>query len=521
MIKRYTDEQVDYVKWLVKDKGIQVTPATRQMCEKFNIMFNDTVGRAFRSKMQKMGVTKNVKVIEDTTTFKKAQKKKFDKRRKKFIITWAQNGTPVHEEFFSNLLAYADFHKAGLHIQAGRYKNPTSVFTDAKHEEWVDDVMPYLDANRHNIHPHLQLLSDVKISPTAATPLSGLNGISDLETCVVGHPRQHLKSLPVLDGYPNKLLVSTGACTIENYTDSKAGAKGVFHHIIGAVMVELDGDDFHIRHIEADNNGNFYDLFYKVCDGEVFDNEDGAEFAVLGDLHLTQEDEEALHTATSLLDIMKPSTTIIHDIFDASTVSHHDRRDPFIMLQKEKEGSLNLEAELQYMYDWLEENKKYNLVITRGNHEDMLDRWLKQTDWRKDYNKFEYFKYGSILAEGKAHKGLVPFLIDEKFQGEVRTLGINDSYRVLDWELALHGHVGSSGSRGSHTQFKSLNTKNVTAHGHHPHKEDGHVSVGTLTKLRLGYNNGLSNWMHGLGLGYSNGKVQLVNIIKGKYTTFK
>jgi len=116
---------------------------------------------------------------------------------------------------------------------------------------------------------------------------------------------------------------------------------------------------------------------------------------------------------------------------------------------------------------------------------------------------------------------LVPFLIDEKFQGEVRTLGINDSYRVLDWELALHGHVGSSGSRGSHTQFKSLNTKNVTAHGHHPHKEDGHVSVGTLTKLRLGYNNGLSNWMHGLGLGYSNGKVQLVNIIKGKYTTFK
>lgn len=523
MARKYTKEQIDFVTELVtrKENPLKVTPASKEMCQHFGLEYDETIGRSFRARLQKKGITKNVKVIEESKSFKRARKKSFDKRRKKFLITWAQNATPVHKGFFNNLKAYAAFHKAGLHIVAGRYRNPTSVFTDAKHEEWVEEVLPYLDANRHNIHPHLQVLSDLKISPTASTPLSGLNGISALETCIVGHPRQHLKSLPVLDGYPNKLLLSTGACTIENYTDSKSGAKGAFNHVIGAVMVELDGEDFHVRHISADEEGNFYDLFYKIVDGEVLDNTDGATFAVLGDIHLTEEDEEALSTAISLLDLMKPSHTILHDLFTASSVSAHDRKNPFIMLQKERDGELVLEDEIAYMMDWLEKHKQYNLVVSRGNHDDMLDRWLINTDWRKDYNKFEYFKYGSILAENKAPKGIIPYLIDERFGGEVLTLGLNEGYRVLDWELSLHGQNGASGSRGSHTQFKNLNTKNVTAHGHHPHREDFHIAVGTLTKLRLGYNTSLSNWMHGLALGYPDGKVQLINIINGRYTTFK
>lgn len=521
MIKKtkYTKEQVDFVKHLV-EKGEKVTPSARKMCEHFGIIYKEGIGRLMREKMQKMAVTTNVRVIEDSPLFKKAKKKKFDKRRTKFLVTWAQNATPVHEEFFKNIVAYAEHIKAGLHIVSGRYKNPTSVFTDAKHEEWVDEVIPYLDANRHNLHSHLQVLSDLKISPTASTPLSGLNGITELESCIVGHPRQHLKSLPVLDGYCNKLLMSTGACTIENYTDSKSGKKGEFHHSVGAIIIELDGEDFHLRHISADEDGNFYDLIYKVKDGQVIENTEGAEFAVLGDLHLQYEDTDALTSALSLLDVMKPSHVVCHDIFNGHSISHHERRNPFILMQRELDGSWNLDHEIDYMMEWLDKNKHRNLIIARGNHEDHLDQWLVNSDWRKDNNKYQYFKYGSILAENKAPKGIIPYLIDERYKGEIKTLGLDESYRVLGWELSIHGHVGASGSRGSHTQYKNLNTKNVTAHGHHPHKEDGHVSVGTLTQLRLGYNKGLSNWIHGLVLGYPNGKVQIINIINNKYTTF-
>jgi hypothetical protein len=520
MSKKYTAEQTNYVIDLVQE-GMKVTPATKLMCEEFNLKYTESVGRNFRDKLQRKGITDNVRVIEDSKIFKKARKKQFDKRKKKFLITWAQNATPVHKGFFTNLEAYAKFHKAGIHVVLGRYRNPTSIFTDARHEEWADEVLPYADANRHNIHPYLQVLSDLKISPTASTPLSGLNGITGLESCVVGHPRQHLSSLPVLDGYPHKLLLSTGACTIENYTDSKSGAKGSFHHSLGFVMVELDGNDFHIRQVSADDNGNFYDLFYKVKDGEVEENRDGADFAVLGDLHLTEEDDVALSTALELLEIMQPNHTIVHDVFSGVSISHHDKRDPFKLMQKELNGTWELDKEIDYMMNWLEENKKFNLVIVKSNHDEWLDRWLKESDWRKETNKFQYFKYGMLLAENKAPKGIIPYLIDERFLGEVKTLGYNESFRINEWELSLHGDIGSGGSRGGHTQFKNLNTKNITAHTHHPHRIDGHVCVGTLTKLRLSYNAGLSNWMHNLALGYPDGKVQLINIINGKYTTFK
>jgi len=347
-------------------------------------------------------------------------------------------------------------------------------------------------------------------------PLSGLNSITDLESCIIGHPRQHLKSLPVLDGYPNKLLLSTGACTVPNYTDSKAGKKGEFHHVLGFILVELDGEHFHIRQVSADKDGNFYDLFHKVQDGEVKINDDGCEFAVLGDLHLGEEDEAAHKATFSLLDKMKPKYTFLHDIFDGASVNHHEETNPFKLLERERNGTNSLKGELSYMIEWMKSKLQYNLVVVRSNHDDFLDRWLMRADWRAAPHKMQYLHYAKILADGLAPNGIVPYVINEAFGDAVITLGINESFRLLDWELAMHGHLGSGGSRGSHTQFKNMNTKNITAHVHHPHSEDGHKSVGTLTKKRMSYNKGLSNWMHTNALGYKDGHVQLIHIISGK-----
>jgi hypothetical protein len=50
-----------------------------------------------------------------------------------------------------------------LYVIAGRYKNPTSVFTDKDFDSWDDKVVPYLDANRHDIHKYVSVMSDLKI----------------------------------------------------------------------------------------------------------------------------------------------------------------------------------------------------------------------------------------------------------------------------------------------------------------------------------------------------------------------
>jgi hypothetical protein len=334
----------------------------------------------------------------------------------------------------------------------------------------------------------------------------------------VGHPRSHLKFLPVLEGYPNKLLLTTGAITLENYTDTKIGKASEFNHQIGCVIVELDGDIFHIRQIIAEKNGNFYDLDNRLINGTVHSN-NKIEVAILGDIHLTAEDKENVDVSFEMLKKFNPKHVILHDIADMSSISHHEKRNPFQLLRREQDGSNSLQKELDYMRNWFKNRPKYNYIVPSANHNDFIDRWLQNDDWRKEGNKALYLKYANITAEGLAPKGIIAYILESEFD-HIKCLGVDESYSVLEWELSLHGDRGASGSRGSAIQFKNLNVKNVTAHTHSASKMDGHCCVGTLTKLRMGYNLGMSAWNPSNVVIYPNGKAQHVHITRGRYTTF-
>lgn len=517
---KYTKQHFNFVAKLVK-KGVSVTESTRQMAKEFGMEYSETMGRKFREKMQKAGITENVNTLEDTPEFKKARKRKLDKTKQRFIFTWAQNDTDIHIPFLENIEAYAEFLDASVHIIAGRYKNPNSIKASKQlknTEVWHPKVQPYLDANRHNVHKYLTVLSDIKTQPTASTPLTGFNGIAGSNSTILGHPRIHLKTLPVLEGYPHKMLMTTGAVSVPNYTDSKAGGKGAFHHSYGFVIVELDGDIYHIRQVTADRSGTFYDLFYKVENSEIMEVI-SCPAMVFGDLHLNVTNEEALDVSFSLARKIKPEKIVLHDLFDGASISHHESKNPFILLQREKDGTLSLKKEIKRMKQWLKKHNDFNYILTRANHDDFFDRWLINNDWRKNPNKELYLKYASILAKGKAPKGIVPYIIDKEFSDFVTTLDLDESYRIMDWEISVHGHIGASGSRGSATQFKNLSTKLITAHSHSASREDSHICVGTLTDLRIGYNRGMSGWNHSNAIIHPNGKAQQVHIIRGKYTT--
>ncbi len=62
-----------------------------------------------------------------------------------------------------------------------------------------------------------------------------------------------------------------------------------------------------------------------------------------------------------------------------------------------------------------------------------------------------------------------------------------------------------------------MNTKMITGHTHSPNRGDGHMTVGTLSHLRVGYNKGASSWMHANALVYPDGKAQLIYIVNDKY----
>lgn len=462
----------------------------------------------------------------------KAKERVFDKDKKRFIITYAQNNTPVHDKFFQNIKSYAQFLDADIHVIAGRYKNPTSVWTakQEREEYWDKKVLPYLDANRHDIHQYVSILSDIKIHPTAVNPMTGMQGVSGVNSCVFGSPKVQLEMIPVLEGCAPKMMVTTGAITKKNYTDSKAGKKGEFHHTFGFVIVEIkDEQTFFIRQVTADDkSGSFSDLYYRVENGEVFDV-NSISAIVLGDLHYGHHDEDVLDSTIDLMHELTPDHVVLHDVFDGNSISHHEMKDPFIQYGKEMSGKNDLGREIDEMLEGLNRFKDFkNVVIVRSNHDDFLDRWLKNEDWKKQptfKNSRLYMKFSDLLLEQYGEnpynvKGVIPSLINDRFPKFI-TLGRSASYKVKGWELGQHGDIGSNGSRGSLLQFRQLNTKVIVGHYHSPGRKDGAIAVGTSTKLRVGYNKGASGWLQSHVIIHTDGRAQHINFIDGEFTTFK
>jgi hypothetical protein len=459
---------------------------------------------------------------EESQQYQIAQAKEYNKKSKRFIITWAQNNTPVHSDFINNIKAYADFINADIHVIAGRYQNPTSIWSDAE-EHWSDEILQYLDANRHDIHKYVSIMSDVKIQPTAVNPMTGLEGMSGINSCVVGSPKTQMEMIPVLEGNAPKMMLTTGACTKKNYTDSKAGKKGEFHHTLGFVIVEIKNDEiFFMRQVTATDSGSFTDIFYNISNMEVTRITEISAI-ILGDIHYGKHDQAVLNTTLDLMNILHPDNVILHDIFDGTSISHHEEKDPFIQYQKEMDGTNSLKNEVDAMIIGLADFEDFNTVIVRSNHDDFLDRWLKNTDWRKTVtpkNSLEYMQYSSAILSGEAPNGVIPWVINKVYPHFI-TLGRSDSYIVNGWELGQHGDVGASGSRGSLQQFRKLNTKIVVGHYHSPGRKDGALAVGTTTKLRVGYNIGASSWLHSHVIIHKDSKAQHINFIKGEYTTLK
>ena len=416
--------------------------------------------------------------------------------------------------------AYGEFINAEIHIIAGRYKNPTSLFND-KDEYWVKEVLPYLDANRHDIHEYVSIMSDVKIQPTAVNPMTGMAGLSGINSCVFGSPRMQLEVIPALEGYRPKLMLTTGACTIKNYTDSKAGKKGEFHHTLGFAIVEIDGDNTYIRQVTATDSGTFSDLHFNVKNGEIIEDND-IEALIMGDIHLGETDYNIMTATVDMIDEYSPKHLVVHDLFDGKSISHHDIKDPIKQYHKEINGENVLKTEVADMLKWVGDMKELveNLVIVRSNHDDFVDRWIINSDWKKNIkNAMEYMEYTKPLLNNEAKQGLIPWLINQEHP-EVITLGRDGSYQIKGWECGQHGDIGANGARGSVNTFRKLNTKMIGGHSHTPVRKDGYLSVGTSTELRVGYNTGPSSWMNAHVIIYKNGKAShIIFDENGRYTT--
>ena len=525
--KKFSEKEIKYLKTVYCDTSLSWDERIEKIKKKFNVKAERTV----RNWLSELGIKKVV--TEKSDQLKQAEKMKTDKRYKTFFITWAQNNTPVHDNFFNNLEVYAQKENAKIHVIAGRYQNPTSLFS-SDDETWHSKVLPYLDAGRHRIKDDICILSDIRIRPTAVTPLTGLSNIEEGCSCIFGHPKLHFEPLPRLgDDIPYQIY-TTGACTLPNYTDSKSGKKGESKHKIGFVRIRIVEDDkYFITQVEADENGNFHDLDNAVYDGKV-SKSNTSQALIVGDLHSGKHNPVVIDNTLELIEEMSPSSIILHDVFDGESISHHHTKDPFKQYSKEFKGTNDLQKELDCMMDLLIrffETEK-DCYIVRSNHDEHLDKWLKDGDWKKQAtskNSKLYMELSKSLLEQYERDfvwGVIPEDIvktgmkRKKQDGSIwacSVLGRNDELKIGNLSVSQHGDLGANGSRAGINQYNRINKPGVYAHTHAPSRKDDILFVGTSTYLRLDYNTGLSSWMNSHVLIHNNYKPQHIHFVRGEY----
>lgn len=463
---------------------------------------------------------------ESNTKFKRPLKSE------RYIITSAQNATPEHAPFLETLKVAAKFMDAELVVIPLRYKNPTSVWSDKQsHDEWWSTPLkPYLYNQRKKLNPNLVLVGDIKIQPTASAPLSGFESLTGAESCIIGHPRMQLRSVPVPSGRYPKILSTTGSCTIANYTDSKAGALGKFNQRLGAIVVETKGKWFTLRQVEGNwSDGSFTDKNWHYTSEGVRPAE-RALGVVLGDVHERFIDKSVQHVTFGpggIIDTLDPENIVVHDVLDGYTVNPHHHGNPFIAQAKLRGQLSAVQSEVEHAVEFLKRcSKGRKVVVVASNHDDFLSRWVMSHDWRSNPTNASFYletakaMLDSVRMTEHGAEYADPFVYwVQRLKGDadIKCLGIDESFKLGDIECGLHGHRGPNGARGSLKNLSRLGAKVISAHAHTPGIEEGNYQVGTSTPRRLEYTHGPSSWLNTHCVVYATGARALVSIVDGRW----
>ena len=236
----------------------------------------------------------------------------------------------------------------------------------------------------------------------------------------------------------------------------------------------------------------------------------------------------------SICKTLKPKYKVYHDVNDFFSRNHHSINDPLMNYAKHLSGMGDVEKELQITADLIDMHTTDDCinVIVKSNHDEALDRWLKESDPSKDAENsrlFHYLNYNMrkhMKITPTGYSTIDPFELwcnnPDKLQGmknidKTKFLKRNQSFTVKGIELAFHGDKGPNGSHGSIKQFTKVGPKCIIGHSHSPGIYESVYQVGTSSRLNLSYVSGPSSWSHTHAIVYPDGSRTLLHIVNGKW----
>lgn len=445
---------------------------------------------------------------------------------RRLVVMCAQNNTPEHPEFWQALKVYSAERNAPLVVFPTHYKN-ISLYTanDDYKKEWSETVAPFIIDKPLDIGGGIVLRPDVKIAATASQPLSGLEPIGGAKWTVFGHPQVAMRPVASPAGVLPKRMYTTGSVTVKNYSHTKLGAKGEFHHTIGALVIEiLDNDRAHIRNIST-KTGPFYDLDRLYTPegskpaGRILALTPGDEHVKFNLPEVRQATYDALDSITNEL---RPEYIFRNDVLDGYAGSHHHLLDDLVLFKKHHSLDCDYRAELDQVVAFINDTTPADSItcIVPSNHHDHLYKWLSRVDPKKDpqnallIHELKHKQYTNALAGETTD----PFeiYVAPRLTCKFKFLDRNQPFTLENVDHGQHGDIGPNGSRGSARALAKTTYKMVIGHSHSACIDQGIFQTGTSTG-RLEYERGLGTHTNTHVLQYPDGRLTHVDIIYGDW----
>lgn len=467
---------------------------------------------------------------------------------RRYILTSAQNNTHVNSDFLDNLeelgrhynariivgtYTYNQNHYGQLSVKRGKDK-------PMEKELWYDPrIEPYILDYRLQLAPGLVFAGEYNALPTAVNPLAGLDSYTGRQSAIFPHAKLAMRSIATMQGEGVKLNYTTGTVTERNYIQKREGVIAEFHHIYGALLVEVDSEGhWWVRQLNQDEGtGTLQDLHVLVQHGKIVSTDAKVEAITYGDLHGVEADLKAVTTSQDMRDVLNPKYQFLHDVMAGLSNNPHDRKykNNHIKFHTWLRGYHRLEVELRDTANLIETFAAPGIetVIVDSNHDDAwIKRWLKEYDYRVDPGNAELFldMQQYFYAKIRNNDGL-PVLPRDinmieyalykhgQLKGSFKFLKADESFLTCNRKIenGMHGHYGIAGRRGTPEQFSKMGRKAITAHTHSTGIYNGLYVAGTLSNLRWDYNVGPSNWTQSNVVTYPNGKRTIVTLYAGKW----
>ncbi len=480
----------------------------------------------------------------------------------RYILTSAQNNTPVHPQFLANLEAYAE--AIGARIMIARYSYNKSAYgaksvkagrapnADDHGELWYDPaISQYVcdDPERHGscrwmLAPDLMWCAEDNNLPTAPKPLTGMKAYSGPASGVFPHAKIQIDPVPVFGNAHPKFNYSTGTVTQRNYIQKRTGIKAEFYHAYGALLVEVDlvTGDWWARHLNATDDGSFYDLTRYVKDGEVTL---GHRLLAIqwGDIHASEIDPAVralnwgLSHGRAVIDVLRPEIQFWHDTLSFRNRSHHEQKSLGARYQKfcggretdSVEHELKVTADLFVIAhrDWCK------TVVVSSNHDRHGEKWLDECDPKQDLvnaefyceaqltrlramreqTEWDFFKWAMFRESIGSDEDRFWAVRRAQFLRRDEDFYIGPPGHQV--QCGQHGDEGANGARGSAAGYAQMPVRINIGHAHAACILNGVKQAGVCQR-RLPYAKGPSSWSITHIPTYQNGKGCLLTMRGGK-----